>query len=61
MRAVYVIFVYRKAFSRRRMYIEGETVAYVNDFNRSFNQKLERAYGAHCVEIRQNLERGGAV
>jgi hypothetical protein len=51
----------RKSFSRRRKYVEAETVAYVNDFNRSFNQKLERAYGAYSVEIKQNLERGTAL
>lgn len=51
----------RKKFSRRRMYIEEENVGYINEFNRSFNKKLERAYGAQSVEIRQNLERGTAL
>lgn len=53
--------VARKAFSRRRMHIEDENVGYVNEYNRSFNKKLERAYGAQALEIRQNLERGTAL
>lgn len=55
------ICVCRKTFSRRRLYIEDENVGYINEYNRSFNKKLERAYGAQSMEIRQNLERGTAL
>lgn len=56
-----VCFFCRKTFSRRRMFIEDENVGYINEYNRSFNKKLARAFGAQSLEIRQNLERGTAL
>lgn len=55
------VFFCRKTFSRRRMFIEDENVGYINEYNRSFNKKLARAFGAQSLEIRQNLERGTAL
>lgn len=43
------------------MHVEDEDVGYINEFNRRFNKQLEKAYGAHSLEIRQNLERGTAL
>lgn len=51
----------KKDFSRRRAYCEEEDVTYVNDRNRFFNKKLQRAFGAYTEETRQNLERGTAL
>jgi len=47
-----------KAFSRRRMYVDEEDCNYVNERNRVFNKKLDRAFNAYTTETRQNLERG---
>ncbi|XP_055388590.1 uncharacterized protein LOC129617285 [Condylostylus longicornis] len=51
----------RKTFSRRRMYIEDENVGHINEYNRTFNRQLERAYGAQAMEIKAALERGTAL
>lgn len=51
----------KKKFSRRRMHIADEDSTYVNERNRHFNKKLQRAFGAHTEETRQNLERGTAL
>jgi len=51
----------KKEFSRRRTFLEDEDTTYVNDRNRHFNKKLERAFGAYTEETRQNLERGTAL
>jgi len=52
----------RKAkFSRRRTFNEDEDVSYINERNRIFNKKAQRAYEAYTTEIRQNLERGTAL
>jgi len=48
-------------FSRRRMFIADEDSTYVNERNRHFNKKLQRAFGAYTEETRQNLERGTAL
>lgn len=48
-------------FSRRRQFIEEEDATYVNERNRNFNKKLQRAFGAYTEETRQNLERGTAL
>ena len=40
---------------------EEEDVNYINERNRGFNKKLERAYDKYTVETRQNLERGTAL
>lgn len=42
------------------MQVGGE-VDYINDKNRSFNKRIDRAYGAYTAEIKQNLERGSAL
>ena len=51
----------RARFSRRRQVYEEEDVNYINERNRGFNKKLERAYDKYTVETRQNLERGTAL
>jgi len=51
----------KKDFSRRRMFIADEDSTYVNERNRHFNKKLQRSFGAHTEETRQNLERGTAL
>ena len=52
--------VQRKKFSRRRAQVGGD-VDYINDRNRAFNKRVERAYGEYTTEIKQNLERGSAL
>lgn len=51
----------RQKFQRRRETVDDEEVTYVNDRNRHFNQKIQRAFGAYTAETRQNLERGTAL
>lgn len=51
----------KKDFSRRRMYVDDEDRTYINERNRIFNKKIQRAFGAYTEEIRQNLERGTAL
>eukprot|EP00418_Pyrodinium_bahamense_P078314 CAMPEP_0179060360 /NCGR_PEP_ID=MMETSP0796-20121207/25827_1 /TAXON_ID=73915 /ORGANISM="Pyrodinium bahamense, Strain pbaha01" /LENGTH=481 /DNA_ID=CAMNT_0020757143 /DNA_START=87 /DNA_END=1532 /DNA_ORIENTATION=+ len=51
----------KKEFSRRRDYCAEEDVTYINERNRHFNRKMQRAFGAYTEEIRQNLERGTAL
>jgi len=48
-------------FSRRRLHVAEEDATYVNERNRHFNKKLQRAFGAYTEETRQNLERGTAL
>ena len=51
----------RKKFSRRRTYDDGEDVQWINERNRHFTKKIERAFGEHTKEIKGNLERGTAL
>ncbi|CAH0389087.1 unnamed protein product [Bemisia tabaci] len=51
----------RKKFSRRRTHNDDADIDYINERNMKFNKKLERFYGEHTVEIKQNLERGTAI
>ncbi|XP_058515921.1 pre-mRNA-splicing factor Syf2-like [Ochotona princeps] len=51
----------RKNFSRRRIFNEDDNVTYINERNRIYNEKIERAFGANTLQIRQNLERGTAL
>lgn len=51
----------REKYSRRRMHNDDADIDYINERNMKFNQKLERFYGEHTTEIKQNLERGTAV
>lgn len=51
----------RKKFSRRRTYVEDEDISYINERNRIFNRKLDRAFGDYSLETKQNLERGTAL
>lgn len=51
----------RKKFSRRRTHNDDADIDYINEKNARFNKKLERFYGEHTVEIKQNLERGTAI
>lgn len=55
------IVVKKKEFSRRRAFNADEDATYVNERNRHFNKKLQRAFGAYTEETRQNLERGTAL
>lgn len=54
-------FVKRKTFSRRRTFNDEADIDYINERNMRFNKKLERFYGDHTAEIKQNLERGTAI
>ncbi|CAD7954279.1 unnamed protein product [Amoebophrya sp. A25] len=49
------------AFSRRRMHVDEADFQHINERNRVFNNKMDRFYGDHTLEIRQNLERGTAL
>eukprot|EP01095_Lingulamoeba_sp_RSL-Kostka_P001196 TRINITY_DN116_c0_g1_i1.p1 TRINITY_DN116_c0_g1~~TRINITY_DN116_c0_g1_i1.p1 ORF type:complete len:264 (+),score=100.19 TRINITY_DN116_c0_g1_i1:24-815(+) len=40
---------------------EDKDVTYINKRNKNFNEKLERSFNKHTVDIRQNLERGTAL
>lgn len=51
----------RSKYSRRRAFDPDSDIDYINERNMKFNQKLERFYGKHTAEIKQNLERGTAV
>lgn len=51
----------RKSFSRRRAHNDDADIDYINEKNARFNKKLERFYGEHTAEIKQNLERGTAI
>lgn len=51
----------RKKFSRRRTHNDDADIDYINEKNARFNKKLERFYGQHTAEIKQNLERGTAI
>ncbi|GFE53894.1 peptidyl-prolyl cis-trans isomerase [Babesia ovis] len=52
----------REKFSRRRAFDDdAKDVSYINQRNRVFNQKLDRAFKDHSVEIKENLERGTAL
>lgn len=51
----------RNKYSRKRKHNEDADIDYINEKNAKFNSKLERFYGEHTAEIKQNLERGTAV
>lgn len=51
----------RNKYSRRRTHNDDADIDYINERNAKFNKKLERFYGEHTSEIKQNLERGTAV
>lgn len=51
----------REKFSRRRTHNDDADIDYINERNAKFNKKLDRFYGEHTAEIKQNLERGTAV
>lgn len=51
----------RKSFSRRRTHNDDADIDYINEKNARFNKKLDRFYGEHTAEIKQNLERGTAI
>lgn len=51
----------RQKYSRRRTHNDDADVDYINERNAKFNKKLERFYGEHTAEIKQNLERGTAI
>ncbi|XP_049775440.1 pre-mRNA-splicing factor syf2 isoform X2 [Schistocerca cancellata] len=51
----------REKYSRRRTHNDDADIDYINERNMNFNKKLERFYGEHTTEIKQNLERGTAV
>lgn len=51
----------RKKFSRRRTHNDDADIDFINERNSKFNKKLDRFYGEHTAEIKQNLERGTAI
>ncbi|KAI4456588.1 gcip-interacting protein p29 [Holotrichia oblita] len=51
----------RDKYSRRRTHNDDADIDYINERNAKFNKKLDRFYGEHTTEIKQNLERGTAV
>lgn len=51
----------RANFSRRRTSYEDADVDFINNGNRSFNQKAAKALNKYTLEIKQNLERGTAL
>lgn len=51
----------RNKFSRRRGENEDDGVDYINDRNKHFNKKIERAFGEYTKVIKENLERGTAI
>eukprot|EP00397_Hematodinium_sp_SG-2012_P042594 GEMP01047152.1.p1 GENE.GEMP01047152.1~~GEMP01047152.1.p1 ORF type:complete len:471 (+),score=114.02 GEMP01047152.1:95-1507(+) len=51
----------RKKFSRRRAQYEDEDISGINERNRHFNKKIQRAFGEYTNEYKQNLERGTAL
>lgn len=51
----------RNKYSRRRTHNDDADIDYINERNAKFNKKLDRFYGEHTAEIKQNLERGTAV
>jgi len=51
----------RQKYSRRRTHNDDSDIDYINERNAKFNKKLERFYGEHTIEIKQNLERGTAI
>jgi pre-mRNA-splicing factor SYF2 len=51
----------RNKYSRRRTHNDDADIDYINERNAKFNKKLDRYYGEHTAEIKQNLERGTAV
>nr|CAH7721368.1 unnamed protein product [Callosobruchus chinensis] len=51
----------RNKYSRRRTHNDDADIDYINERNAKFNKKMDRFYGEHTAEIKQNLERGTAV
>lgn len=51
----------RNKFSRRRPEVFEADVDYINDRNKHFNKKIDRAFGEYTKVIRENLERGTAI
>ncbi|KAJ8951549.1 hypothetical protein NQ318_020422 [Aromia moschata] len=51
----------RTKYSRRRTHNDDADIDYINERNAKFNKKMDRFYGEHTAEIKQNLERGTAV
>jgi len=51
----------RRKFSRRRTFYDDEDVTYINERNRVYNKKLERAFGQYAADIKLSLERGTAL
>jgi len=53
--------VRRSKFSRRRTWFEDSDIDYINERNRKFNLKAERAFGRFTSQIKDSLERGTAL
>ncbi|TGZ84266.1 SYF2-domain-containing protein [Ascodesmis nigricans] len=49
-----------KRMARRKETDDGD-VSFINDKNKKFNAKLERAYGKYTKDIKDNFERGTAL
>jgi pre-mRNA-splicing factor SYF2 len=48
----------RSKWSRRREVYAGQDINYINEYNRTYNNRINRAYDKYTVDIRQSLERG---
>jgi len=51
----------RDQYHRRRMFDPETPIDYINERNRRFNNKLDRFYGEHTKDIKEDLERGTAI
>jgi pre-mRNA-splicing factor SYF2 len=51
----------KAVFSRRRRFDAEETITYINEKNRNFNNRLDRAYGKVTKHIAEAVERGSAL
>ncbi len=51
----------RQKYSRKRKFNEDGKIDFVNQKNRQFNEKLDKAYSKYTAEIERTLERGTAL
>jgi len=48
----------RSQWSRRREVHDSADINHINEYNRNYNKRINRAYDKYTVDIRQSLERG---
>ena len=52
----------RNKFSRKRIHDDDAAdVEWINERNKQYTKKLDKAYGSHTAEIKSNIERGTAL